>query len=392
MRRRIVAASFVTIAVGGLASNSFSLFLVTLPTQFDWSRAEITLAYGIYALTAAISSPFIGWAVTRFDSRLVFAGLAVASAVGLLGCAVMNSLLMYWLCFGLLVGFGSHSASSFALFTVIGSRFSRRAATAMSFADAGAGMSIFLALPVVHWVMTMVGWRWTFVVLAAVMLPFGILLHLTCLPAVRRRETTPATRASRQRVKILGNWPLLLMAASFICGPAAYQGLQTQQIALLTGNGVATDTAVWIASMIGLIVFAWRLVSGWICDRVGPWLMMAISAAAAATSLIALVVLMLTGYQPALVIYPLGLATGFSSQAMLLAIGLRGIVPPAAFPQVFGALRTGFSAGNFIGPTTAALIFDRTGSYGPAVVAVSILAFVHFAGFLLATRRHGRST
>lgn len=384
MRWRIVAASFMVLAVGGLISNSFALFLVAVPETYHWSRSATTLAYGVYSLTSALSAPVIGWAAASRDSRIAFIALSVVSGVGMLGCALMSSVYQFWLFFGVLGGLGAHGFSSFALFMVIGSRISKGAATAMSTADAGAGLALFLGLPALHALIVAEGWRAGFLLLAALSFVIGIAFHIR-LPVVRRRVVSPQATAARWRPARL--WPLAVMAACFFCGPAAYQALQTQQIALLEGSGVVPETAVWVASTIGGTVFVWRVLSGVLCDRLGPRVMMAIAGTGAAASLAALGVFMAIGLGGLLVIYPIGLAVGFGSQAMLMAMGLRGVVPRGAYAQTFGIMRSSFGAGAFVGPVAAAAIYDATGSYAMAVLVISAFAVIHFAGFALATGR-----
>jgi MFS family permease len=384
MRLRAVAAGFLVLAIGSLVANSFAVFLVTLSAEFGWSHSSITLAFGIYALTAALASPLLGWALARYDSRVIFAALSIISAVGLALTATMHSVVQYWLLFGLLGGIGSHSYSSMAIFTVIGSRFTRNAATAMSIADSGAGLATFLGMPAVYWVITGAGWRTGYLLLAALSVTIGLAAHLLLLPKVRKM---PARRsnAGAGRLPRLGG-PLALMALAFACGPAAFQALQTQQIALLQDGGVAPATGVWVASTMGLAIFGWRFVSGWLCDRIGVRLMMTIAAVGATVGFLMLSVFLVADVDLVLLAYPLGGAIGFGSQAMLLAVGLRHIVASGSFAPIFGLMRTGFGIGVFAGPTLAALLFDLTRSYGAAVAVAGMLAVVHFGSFHLAIR------
>jgi hypothetical protein len=46
----VVALSFFTLAVGGSANVSFSLFYVAFLEDFGWSRAEAALAFSISML------------------------------------------------------------------------------------------------------------------------------------------------------------------------------------------------------------------------------------------------------------------------------------------------------------------------------------------------------
>lgn len=133
--------------VSGLVWNSFALFLVAVEGEFHWSRASISGAYGAFALINAVSAPFFGYLLGRWNSRMLLAAAALLLGIAFLLTAKVTTIWQFWLNFGLIGGLGTHCTSSYAIFAVLAGRFRRRPATAMAIADAGSGLAAFSTFP-----------------------------------------------------------------------------------------------------------------------------------------------------------------------------------------------------------------------------------------------------
>lgn len=381
-----LGAAFAILAISGLVWNSFALFLVALEGEFGWSRAQISGAYGAFALTNALTAPLVGYALGRWDSRIILALCSVILGGGLCGAAASTSLTQYWLAFGFIGGIGAHCTSSFAVFSSLAGRFRKKPATAMAIADAGSGLAAFVGLPLIFWVMSTFGWRATYVMLGAIVGILGAGLHLLVVDRVRRSPP----RASRPRwFFTVPATAVLVLAVSYFCGSAAYHGLLTQQIALFDDRNIPEQTAVWIAASAGFVVFGWRLVSGWLCDLFGPTRMMTVASVAAIVTFATLLLSISNQGTLALMLYPLAMGVGFGGQQVLLANGARLIVPLSAIASTLGFCRLATGLGMAAGPILAASIFDATGGYLAAVALLCILAVIHFAAFVGALRRSG---
>lgn len=113
------------------------------------------------------------------------------------------------------------------------------------------------------------------------------------------------------------------LVISHLCGSAAYHGLTTRQIALFEDNSVNGETAVRIAAVAGLVVFVWRLLSGWLCDLRGSGPVMSLAAPAGLLTFATLVAILVTANVAALFVYPLVLGVAFGGQQVLLANRVR---------------------------------------------------------------------
>ncbi|MCP8939974.1 MFS transporter [Alsobacter sp. SYSU M60028] len=383
--RLMLAAGFALMAVSGLVWNSFSVFLVALSAEHGWSRTGLSAGFSTLALTNAVSAPAIGWLMLRVDSRLLLGGLSVAAAAALLAVAFVESLPAFVLLYGLVLGFTLHACSSYAIFSVLACHIRRRLASAMAVVDSGAGLAVFLGLPLLQWVIDRGGTRMAFALLAGLMLVVCGGLNLLALRPLRRgkagadgRRFWPAKGLAR---------PVLLLALAYGLGSLAYHGFLSQQIALMEERSVPVDVAVWIASTAGLATFAWRLSSGLLADRVGllPLVLACLLGAAAAVA--GLASLWAGPAGPLLSLYPFGLAIGFGAQAVLLASATRAMVSGPDFGLVFGMMRFCAGLGMFAGPILTAALADALGGYGLPLAALAALALLHFTTFAAAAWR-----
>ena len=382
-KRTRLAAAFLLMMISGLVWNSFALFLVALEGEFHWSRASISGAYGAFALTNAVTAPLFGYLLGRWNSRMLLAGAALLLGLAFLLTAKVTTIEQFWLTFGLIGGLGAHCTSSYAIFAVLAGRFRRRPATAMAIADAGSGLAAFLGLPIINWMIIDFGWRYTYSALGIIMIIIAVPLHLLVLDRIK------ATGKSSGMLKAggLSGFILFALIISYFCGSAAYHGLLTQQIALFDEHNINENTAVWIAAVAGLVIFLWRLLSGWLCDAWGPGRVMSIAGLAGVVTFAALAIVLAAGNPTVLFIYPLVLGVAFGGQQVLLANGARLIVPLSGLASILGICRFAAGAGMASGPVIAGYLHDWTGGYAASVIVIGVLAVMHFLSFAVISYR-----
>lgn len=366
--------------VSGIVWGSFGVFLVALEGEFGWSRSAISAAFGLFALTNAFTAPFLGYAMGRWDSRLLLAGLSILLATGLAMTALIAQVEAFWLTFGIIGGLGAHCFSSYAIFAVLAGQFRARPATAMSIADAGSGLAVFLGLPVLQLIVGSLGWRTAYVMLAVLVAVAGVTLHVLALAPVRRISNGSGHR------NFVPGLPFLAMALSFFCGSAAYHGLLTQQIALLDESGLSIENAVWIAAVGGLVVFLWRLLSGWLADIFGVGSAMGIALVGSVVTFVSLVGATVEARDLFLFVYPLALGVAFGGQQVLLAVGMRTITSRSHYPVALGFGRLASGIGMASGPIAAGLVYDVSGQYALTIGLLAAMTVLHFVTFGMAAR------
>lgn len=378
-----VAAGFAVMAVSGLVWSSFGLFLVAIGHDLGWSRSAVSGAFTLFALTNALSAPVFGRLMQRHDSRPLLAGTAVLLGVALTGTALVEKVWQYWLVFGVVGGLGAQSVSSFALFSIFARRFRRRLATAMSVADAGSGFAAMAGLVLIQGAVDAWGWRAAYAGIGVFVAVSGGLLHLFVFDAVRQiGEPVAAPNSQPRQAGQIAPVHTLLIASAF-CGSAAYHALLTQQIAILTGQGITTELAVWTAAIGGGVVFLWRLVSGWLTDRNGVVQVMVVAAMAVSLAVGSLVALLAVDEIWILIVYATALGVGYGGQQVLVAVTLRRSGATASFPFLLGWVRLASGLGMAAGPITASTLHDATGVSASTILFVAAISFIHMLTYFM---------
>jgi MFS family permease len=387
-KRIRLATAFVLMAISGLVWTSFSLFLVAIEVDFHWSRAEISGAFSVFALTSALTAPAFGYALGRWDSRRLLATAALVLGLALCGVTLVETPSAYWIVFGVIGGIGSHCTSSYAVFAVLAGRFRERPATAMAIADAGSGFATFLGLPLIHWIIVDFGWRTAYLVLGLSVAIIGGALHLLAMDPVRRARPPAGTGQSSTRLPIV---LLLALAAAYFCGSAAYQGLITQQIALLDYYGVAENLGVWIVAFAGLILFVWRLGSGYLCDLWGPGRVMMIAAMGIVITFVSITIGALLTAPGALLVFPVAVGIAFGGQQVMLAATVQFMTHPATFASILGICRMASGIGMAVGPLIAGYAYDLSSGYKVPLLILAATSLGHVTAYMTALS-FGRKT
>jgi hypothetical protein len=175
------------------------------------------------------------------------------NALGCIGVATARQLPLYyaaWLSLGLGMRLTLYEAA-FAALARIGGPEARRPMSQITLLG---GLASTVFWPVGHALGEWLGWRGALVAYAALAL-LTVPLHLT-IPTARHGEVAggpgclrdaPLARTGRQRAVAGGLYALITTLAGFL-----NSGISPHLIALLTGLGIATSLAVWIASLRGV--------------------------------------------------------------------------------------------------------------------------------------------
>ena len=161
----VTAAGFSIWFIGwGTFTPCFSVFLKPLLTEFNWSRADASIAYALAFLVQAVSALFMGWLTDRFGPRFVV--MSFGSLLGL--CYVLmtwvDSLWQFQLNFGLLAGIGS-STITVPVMATLSRWFDRKRNLMIGIVQAGMGVGGMIFPPLAGWLIIRYGWRTAYFVL-----------------------------------------------------------------------------------------------------------------------------------------------------------------------------------------------------------------------------------
>jgi MFS family permease len=380
-----LATGFIGVAAGfaALMSHSFGAFFLPVSESFGWSRAQYSLAQTIVAVIGAASSPLVGRIVDRYGPRAVAAAAILACAAGFGLISLMTGSLALFLGLVALTAIAGAGTSIITYVTLVNLWFDRARGLAIGIIMSGSGVCAMIAPKLIIPFIAAEGWRAGYRALALTML---LSLPLILLGARRPRsarrqprdgaghaEATAAELPGLTARQALSTGLFWRQAAAFALMGFGLGGLYAHLVPLLTDRGLAPADVANIAALFGFAVFAGRLIAGYLLDRIFAPFLAAVFVVLAVLGIGALA-------QPgqlfaAAAVLALGLA--FATELDVAGYITARYFGRRAYGTIFGWLFGLFAVGGMTSPLMYGLIFDRTGSYGAALmtsVAVMLAA------------------
>lgn len=291
----VFSSGIISLWTYGFQHYGFSALFKPIATELGFSRTVTSVAASITRFEGGFEAPLAGWVTDRFGARwIVLLGIFLAG-VGLILMYLVNSLWAFYAIWGVMVGTGANLALSLPYDTAIANWFVKKRGLASSIKWLLSGLSGVVILPFVAWLITTQGWRMTLVIGGAVLLLVGLPLVWVCLKS-RRPEyygllpdgATAGDKADvgdqmvekgvkyaadfeeieftlRQAVRTPTFW--LLIIANTAHGMTA-PAISIHAIPFLTDIGIPPLRAASMLSMLLLVGMPFRLVSGFLVDRV----------------------------------------------------------------------------------------------------------------------------
>jgi MFS family permease len=372
--------------IWGGGANTGAVFFPPVLKYFGWSRAKLSAAYAIAALSAGISGPLIGWLVDRIDVRKVMVTGVAMVVVGYVGLSRSHSFNQFLAC-NLLLGIGFCACTGIPTSLVIANWFHERRGLAMGIALCGASVGGAVMTVVANDVIFAWGWRVGYIVIAAPMLVIVIPLLLIYVRTRPPAETQPLYDPSAPPLvpielpglevkEALASRSLWLLTLIQFLGASVFAGLGQHFVAYLIGIGYTPTFAARMLSVMFLLTIFGNLLSGPMADRSTARAVLAGTWAVTAVAMLALLGaahIAALGLYVVLVGFVLGATGVLTPLLMLESLGIRRFGSLMGLSGVFGTL--GFAAG----PVITGRIYDVTGSYTIALwlyVAASIVCMI----------------
>jgi MFS family permease len=174
----ILAIGFLVMGVmGSCVFYSFGIFLKPITADLGISRGEATVAYSIMMALQGLFSPLVAIVINKFGTRKPMTlGLTLAT----IGLALMSTATQLWhlyLFYGILIGAGVALGHFLPVSTMVTFWFTRKRPLAIGILMAGVGIGTLIMAPVIARMISSLGWRTTWLVLA------GIVLILAVVPS-----------------------------------------------------------------------------------------------------------------------------------------------------------------------------------------------------------------
>lgn len=385
---RVVGASFAVLTLGFGAAYAFPAFFDPLAREFPGSRGNIALVFAVCGFLFFVVGAAAGPVADRIGSRpVVSAGLVLIGA-GLVLASFGQTLWQVLLAFGIGVGFGIGFAYVPAV-SPVQRWFVRQRGRASGFAVAGIGVGTFVGPLVATAIMGVADWRTAWLAIGIGVAILGVLAAQFLIDAPERVGQQPdgdaapppdAAAATGWRLRsAMATKPFLLIYAAVAALSAPLFVPFVHIVPFARDLGISQETAVLLASLIGIGSIAGRFGLGSIADRLGR--------RATMTAMFMGLTAMLAFWLAAGNVWLLGIFAlvygacygGFVALVPAVIIDYLGTRNAGA---IIGALYTAVAPGTLVGPPLAGYAYDLWGSYTiPLAVSIALMALATLITF-----------
>jgi MFS family permease len=356
----------------------FGLFLIPLTTEFNWTRSSVSFVLLIVAVASALGYPVVGRLIDRHGARavllwgiLLFA--AAVASVALIG----NSRAELYAAYAF-IGIAGTIPSGVTFTKVIAGWFDHNRGLFLGIVGGlGNGLGAAISPLLVQAIIARHGWRGGYLGIGAVVLAIGfpvLLLLLRDAPAnAPPAGAAPSTNGSAvrdddmtlQQARSTSTFWIIMIAIAL--GAGCMTALFAHVVPMLIDRRVAIDQATLVLVTFSMVTAAWQVAVGFLLDRVPrPWIATPFFLAALAGLTMFTLSSSFTGLICSGVLMGLGLGTEYGVLPYFLSryFGVRhyGSISGAIYGVI--VLLQGFT------PFLMDLVFDRTGSYRPAIFTI----------------------
>jgi len=376
----VLAGAVVINALGGGTQfYGFSVFFLPLRESLGISAASASLIFSLARAEGAFEGPVVGYLIDRYGARLFLALGATIMGIGYLLLSTSQSFLSVLLIYLLVISVGFNAGFGHATLALVNNWFIRRRTLAMAIATSafsigGAIVAPLLGLAVARW-----DWRVAAALtgVAILVLSFPVSLVVRRSPesmGLRPDGDPPAFEASsgdsaagtqsnglkefslREAIRTSSFWLIMAGTALRLAVGGAFI---VHFVAIMVWKGMDQTAAAGVLGVLALISIPFRLIMGWIGDRLPKARIIALTLVGGALSFL----LLLFG-QGSWYLWPFILAFALVESSPPLNWALIGdYFGRRNFATIRGAMTFFFGWGQMVMPFLAGVIWDRTQSY-----------------------------
>src|SRR5262247_3441588 len=363
-----LCAALALSAIGGVGMWSVIVALPAVQAEFHVARSAASLPYTMTMICFGFGGIVMGRLSDRLGIMVPIVAGAISLGLGYTAASQATSLWQFILAQGLLVGVAS-SATFAPIIADTSLWFTRHRGMAVAIIASGSYVAGTVWPPVVQHFIQTVGWRHTYLGIAA----FCVASMLPLTLALRRRSplgeaSVAASQAIRRPSQPLGMSPAALQAVLVVAGLSCCVAMSMPQVHIVAysadlGHGAARG-AQMLSLMLGFGVVS-RLASGWICDRIGGRRTLLLGSS---LQMLALVLFLpFDGLAP---LYTLSALFGLFQGGIVPAytVIIRDFYPPEEAGVRVATVLMATVFGMALGGWMSGVIYDLTGSYQTAFI------------------------
>lgn len=391
---RVLLAALVGVMCGfsPIPFNTFGLMMRPLNAEFGWDFAQMSLAITTFGVTGALLAPLYGYFADRFGVRPValLSLLAFACAFAAFYFTPGNIMVFYALAF--VMGLVSMGSTPVTFSRAVNMWFVKNRGLALGVMLLGTSIAAIIVPRLAVWGIETLGWRLTFPLIALMPLMIALPITLAWLREPRAQERSAELVSAgggamvglsfAEATRTRQFWILFL---SIVMVAFAYGGAHIHLPNIIQLHGHGPQEAASVMAMVGIAIFAGRLITGMLLDRFwAPLVTLPI------LSLPALSCVILADHGVGLwMIYVAAFLLGFAAGAEsdLIAFLAGRYFGMAHYGRIYGMLYLPFGMFSAISPFVYGRVRDITGQYD-AMLFVAAGLFVAGGAILLLMGRY----
>ncbi len=168
----VVGAILIQTLQIGLLGQGYSVYIPALQAEFGWSTTLLAGAFSVLQAVSGLLGPVQGWLLIRFGPRTLMRAGMVLFGLAFLAFSQVTSLAAFFTAF-ILMAVGYSLGGFLSLTTTVVNWFERRRSSALALMQLGVSLG-GLALPLIAWSLTALGWRNTSFLSGLIILLVGV--------------------------------------------------------------------------------------------------------------------------------------------------------------------------------------------------------------------------
>lgn len=384
----VVSACFLgSFVVFGL-SYSFGIFFEEILDEFGRSRGVTATAFSVQTVSLYVGASVIGAVIDRYGARTILVAGAVLLCSGLLLTSIASSLAVLVLAYGIMTGLGM-SVVYVVSYATVPRWFDRRQGLAAGIASAGLGVGMLVVAPVATVLVSAVGWRETFALLAAgtAVLLLGVVLLIRDNPDSAGVSPPSDEFEEAERTREYGSWrdqfgavaatarrpSFLLLFGGWVLIYSTLYVTFAHLVVHVGDLGYSRATGATALSLIGATTAIGRVGIGYLGDVTGRIRTFVLCSVVMGISTVALPLATSAG---AIFVFAVVYGLAYGGNGALLAPLTADLFGRVNINAVFGLVSISFAVSGLLAPSLAGAGYDVLGSYDPVFVTAGIAALV----------------
>jgi MFS family permease len=385
-----LAISLLLMTIGASGMYVVVVVLPAVQSEFRIDRAQASLPYTLTMIGFGLGGILMGRLGDKFGVAIPLVGASFSMGLGFVLAGMAPNYWAFAFSQGVLIGLLGSSATFGPLMTDVTFWFNRKRGIAVAICASGNYLGGALWPPIVQHFVEGYGWRPTFIGIGIFcwvsMIPLALFLHKGTPQSMALRQVGPVNaQGAMVGTPALGLKPNTLLLLLSVAGIACCVAMAMPQVHIVSycnDLGYGTLRGAQMLSTMLAFGIASRLISGYICDKIGGLKTLMLGSA-----LQGLALLLFIPFDGLLSLFVISALFGLFQGGIVpsYAIIVREYFSPKLAGVNVGIVTMATLVGMALGGWMSGKVFDITGSYHAAFlngIAWNLLN-LSIAGFLL---------